>query len=133
LIKILRQNKIYLVYYPLAIYWLLLIYLTSVPTTPLDNILTFSDKFKHFIAYFLLSVLFTIALFLQQKYQRLKKQYLFFSLSIVILYGLLDEIHQLFIPGRFCDPLDFTADTLGAIAGTFFTVIFIIKREKVVV
>lgn len=33
------------------------------------------------------------------------------------LYGVTDEIHQLFVPGRACDPVDWIVDTLGATLG----------------
>ena len=33
-------------------------------------------------------------------------------------YGVTDEIHQLFVPDRMCDPLDWLVDTVGALAGS---------------
>ncbi|WP_165056717.1 MULTISPECIES: VanZ family protein [unclassified Adlercreutzia] len=33
------------------------------------------------------------------------------------LYGVTDEIHQIFVPGRACDPIDWIVDTLGATLG----------------
>lgn len=33
------------------------------------------------------------------------------------LYGVTDEVHQIFVPGRFCDPLDWLVDTAGALLG----------------
>lgn len=33
------------------------------------------------------------------------------------VYGVTDELHQLFVPGRMADPLDWVVDTLGAIVG----------------
>ncbi|MBD0319601.1 MAG: VanZ family protein [Gemmatimonadetes bacterium] len=42
------------------------------------------------------------------------------ALPLVIagsLYGVSDEVHQSFVPGRSPDPLDWVADTLGVIAG----------------
>ena len=34
-----------------------------------------------------------------------------------VLYGILDEIHQFYVPGRSCDPFDMLADALGVLAG----------------
>lgn len=34
------------------------------------------------------------------------------------LYGASDEFHQLFVPERMCDPMDWVVDTLGAAVGT---------------
>jgi VanZ family protein len=33
------------------------------------------------------------------------------------LYGASDEVHQSFVPGRAADPLDWVADSAGAVAG----------------
>lgn len=42
-----------------------------------------------------------------------------FYLAVLVasLYGVTDEIHQLFVPGRFCDPVDWAVDTMGAFVG----------------
>jgi len=39
------------------------------------------------------------------------------SLLIAVLWGLLDEIHQAFVPGRASEALDLVADALGATVG----------------
>lgn len=39
------------------------------------------------------------------------------AVAIASLYGVSDEIHQLFVPGRFCDPVDWAVDTAGALVG----------------
>ncbi|GAB5541240.1 MAG: VanZ family protein [Sandaracinaceae bacterium] len=36
---------------------------------------------------------------------------------ITVLWGLLDEVHQAFVPGRSSEALDLVADTLGALTG----------------
>ena len=40
-------------------------------------------------------------------------------LAIVVAsaYGVTDEFHQLFVPGRACDPVDWMVDTAGAALG----------------
>jgi VanZ family protein len=38
------------------------------------------------------------------------------GLTSVIAYGFFDEIHQRFVPGRLCDPVDFVSDAFGALA-----------------
>jgi hypothetical protein len=37
------------------------------------------------------------------------------AITATSLYGLLDELHQINIPGRSADPIDWALDTLGAI------------------
>lgn len=46
------------------------------------------------------------------------------------LYGVSDEIHQLFVPGRMCDPVDWLVDTLGAAAGSGVAFLALRKRRR---
>jgi VanZ family protein len=39
------------------------------------------------------------------------------ALLLCSAYAVTDEVHQLFVPGRSADPLDWTADTIGSAAG----------------
>lgn len=45
-------------------------------------------------------------------------------------YGCTDEIHQLFVPTRMCDPLDWLVDTAGATLGSAI-VVLVAKRKRV--
>lgn len=69
------------------------------------------DKIHHTGAYFIMGVLawrFFNGFFLNPLIISL------ISLSFCSLYGLTDEWHQSFVPGRDADILDWFADTLGA-------------------
>ena len=50
------------------------------------------------------------------------------ALAIASLYGASDELHQLFVPGRHCDPFDWLTDTLGALVGVCGMVFFISSK-----
>ena len=39
------------------------------------------------------------------------------AVACASLYGVSDEVHQLFVPDRMCDPLDWAVDTAGAAVG----------------
>jgi VanZ family protein len=43
------------------------------------------------------------------------------------IYGLVDEIHQAFIPGRFYELLDWVADIIGACVGSIFVGVLLRK------
>ncbi|NIW80004.1 MAG: VanZ family protein, partial [Calditrichae bacterium] len=43
--------------------------------------------------------------------------YILIAIIIGIVYGISDEYHQSFVPGRFADVVDALADTLGIIIG----------------
>jgi len=40
-----------------------------------------------------------------------------FAIAFGAIYGLSDEIHQKYVPGRSCDRRDWVADFLGAVSG----------------
>lgn len=105
-----------LVYFPLLFYWILLFTLTTLPASSVPAV-GVSDKFEHLIAYFGLSFLLYLSLLFQKKSIIMKKHAVLFTFLFVIAYGVLDEIHQLLIPGRSCELSDFLADMLGGLIG----------------
>ena len=113
-----------LVYLPLIFYWLLLFTLTTLPSKSIPAI-GVNDKVEHLLAYFGLSFLLYLTLLFQKKSILFKKNALLFTLTFVFLYGIIDEVHQLLIPGRSCEFFDFTADMLGGILGVIIIRILI--------
>ena len=77
----------------------------------------------------MLSIFLNFVLYFQKKYKYVSKKSFLYSLIIVVLYGIFDEIHQIFIPGRYFDIFDLVADVLGCLAGILF-VQQIIKINK---
>lgn len=49
---------------------------------------------------------------------------------ITSFYGIIDEIHQSFVPGRSCSVFDWIADTSGAIFGAVLFVFMAAKLSK---
>jgi VanZ family protein len=105
---------------PIVIYCLLIFIQSSfvlpeqIPKLP--NI----DKIFHFLAYAILGALFLRAF--RALWPKNKMILLFFlSIMATSLYGISDELHQLYVPGRNASFLDITADTLGGIFGVIFS------------
>ncbi len=48
------------------------------------------------------------------------KKVLFWGMGIASFYGMTDEIHQYFVPGRSVEILDWLADTVGGGLGVLF-------------
>lgn len=69
----------------------------------------FKDKVLHTIEYGVLAALLFAALYKVQGWKRLA-----LAAFLSSLYGLGDEIHQSYVPGRTADPYDFIADCLGS-------------------
>lgn len=56
----------------------------------------------------------------------------FFAFIIGVLYAILDEIHQIFVPGRSCELRDMLIDSTGILIGSLFimALFLLIKRIK---
>ncbi len=73
---------------------------------------TFQDKVAHLLAYFVFGI--TIIIALASNIQSIKlKKIMIWTLLIGTLFGLSDEIHQYFVPGRESDFFDWIADLFG--------------------
>ena len=72
------------------------------------------DKILHFLCYGILGLLMARS-FLISKYKKYQNKYWQWSIIFCSLYGLSDEIHQRFIPGRLASFSDWLADTLGVV------------------
>jgi len=105
-----------LVYLPLIFYWIILFTLTTLPTHSVPSV-GVNDKVEHLLAYFGLSFLLYLTLLFQKKSIILKNYAVLFTFLAVFAYGIMDEVHQLLIPGRSCELLDFLADMFGGVVG----------------
>jgi VanZ family protein len=128
LFEFLKKRKVWLVYIPLIIYWVFLFIATSLPVERLPSI-GFTDKINHLIAYFILAVLLNLTLIYQRKSQLLFEKAPIATIVICLFYGALDEVHQLFVPGRSAESLDWVADALGTTAAVLL-IYFLINRFK---
>jgi VanZ family protein len=102
----------------LLVGWCVVIYVLSAQSTlPGMDGFTGQDKLVHMTAYTIMAWLFWRA-FLPLAQARMAQPAMFVAVSAVVfcmLYGLSDEWHQSFVPGRMPDVLDWLADTLGAL------------------
>jgi len=130
LFKYLEKNKKLLVYTPLVIYWLILFSATTLPAASMPSF-GVVDKVNHLLAYFILAILLFLTLLFQQKILLSKNKVAGYALIICSLYGMLDEVHQIFIPGRSAEFLDFLADVCGALLGVLL-MNYLVIRSKVI-
>lgn len=96
----------------MAVIWIL----SSMSNPPVDvSSLPFRDRGAHFLSFG--SVAFWVAHGTMATVPRAHGlRVVCFAVLAAALWGLLDEIHQSFVPGRSPDIVDLAADTLGAIA-----------------
>jgi len=128
LFNYLEKRKVWLVYVPLAIYWLILIVGTSLPIDRMP-IIGLSDKLNHLVAYFGLAILLNLTLIYQRKSRLLFDKASLVTIIICLFYGIVDELHQILIPGRFADTYDWIADSLGTLIGVL-VLNFLINQLK---
>ena len=81
-----------------------------------------SDKAAHFAVYLILSVLLVRAL-AGGRTSGIGWRALLLGIAGAVLYGISDELHQRFVPGRTPDVLDLAADSLGAMAGALLALL----------
>jgi VanZ family protein len=74
------------------------------------------DKVQHFIAYFVLAAAAGLW-FSPDRRQKRKWKSFFISAAVAMVYGIIDEVHQYFVPGRDCNVWDWLADSIGAVFG----------------
>ena len=72
------------------------------------------DKSLHGIAYFALGVAVVRAV-AGGLPRRITLRTALLAIAITVGYGVTDEVHQLFVPGRSADPADLYADASGAL------------------
>jgi len=116
-----------------AIAWIALIFwLSSIPSLPTLRLFSFQDKVAHAIVFFFLCWFAHRAFFYQIRFPSLQRRALLVGLAVTILYGVMDEVHQFFVPGRSFDYFDMLADTLGGLAyvGIFLLLDAHWKRRK---
>jgi hypothetical protein len=79
----------------------------------------------HFLAYFILSITYVWAF----RSRKMSWSYKIIAVLLCTLYGITDEYHQSFVPGRTPDVMDLRNDAIGAsLAMLFISIPFIRAR-----
>jgi VanZ family protein len=128
LLKLFEERNRKIIFTALKIYWILLFIATSYPSSSLPTF-GVGDKVEHMTAFFILGVLLNLTLLFQSKYPRLKEKHSLYTILLGSGYAIFDEVHQIFIPGRFCEFLDFAADFTGLVLAVVF-IILLLKVNK---
>ena len=91
----------------------------------------YADKVFHIILYLMLAGLLIWAL--RATRFRYNKFIAVIAFSVALVYGLSDEIHQIFVSGREFSLLDLAADGVGAGIGTLIALrlAMFIRKEKI--
>lgn len=82
------------------------------------------SSIAHFLEYTVLGIVLANAL---RCHMPLRRACLV-AIGCASLYGVSDEFHQLFVPGRMCDPVDWAVDTAGATLGS--GALYAVRRKR---
>jgi VanZ family protein len=74
------------------------------------------DKLQHLLAFAVLTGAMCLWVS-REKWKVRRLLYILIIASIGSVYGIIDEVHQYFVPGRDCNVWDWIADTLGSMIG----------------
>ena len=121
-----NSSLLFLRYRLPAILWALLIFAgSSIPSQIFPSIKIFNfDKFIHIIIFYVFGILVYRALRSYGLDRSFQVKHAFITILIVMLYGVTDELHQHYVPGRMPDIWDASADTFGAILAMLTTYIY---------
>jgi VanZ family protein len=103
----------------LAAAWAFVIFvLSSIPAKTFPSIQPFGnfDKAVHLVLYAVLGALCLVA---ARKTWSTRTAWLVLTTSfLALVYGITDELHQSWVPGRSADPRDVLADGIGGVIGS---------------
>jgi VanZ family protein len=98
-------------FFALLLYCGVIFWLSNQPYLPVTEIFENQDKFHHLLAY---SIMGLLAWRNFRHYVKTPIWLTIASIAFSSLYGISDEWHQSFVPGRMADALDWLADTIGS-------------------
>lgn len=111
---------------PALLYAALIFFLSAQSSLPGPRIVGF-DKVEHLGAYAVLGLLIARAL---MAYGVARRKAAVLALVLGFLYGVSDEYHQSFVPGRTADWRDAMADLLGSSIGAGVYALGVMRRRE---
>ncbi len=112
----LSKKNFIILWLPVFLYAGAIFYLSSIPQVPLPISFPFLDKLIHIAEYAILGLLLARAIKKTYSFASFKKLCLLIA-GIAFVYGLSDEFHQAFVPGRMVSLGDALFDGLGGWLG----------------
>ncbi|MCI0706339.1 MAG: VanZ family protein [Ignavibacteriae bacterium] len=125
-------SRPFLKYHLPAVVWCASIFvLSAIPGAAAIRIPPGVDKIIHGIIYFVLCLLVWRAFYYQSGYPTLQKRALLSAFLFTVIYGGLDEFHQIYVPGRTPDIMDVVADGTAALLCVLVLMWWLRKRKRV--
>ncbi len=112
----------------IVVYCGMIFYLSSMPSPPLPIRFPYLDKIVHFLLFGGLGAVVAMGL-RKASHEYSVAMRIIVPIALCFLYGLSDEMHQLFVPERMFDLADVAADVLGAAAAAGLLSLLFIRRK----
>jgi VanZ family protein len=124
-----KQFSSFLKYQFPALLWCLTIFgLSAIRRVPVIRFPIQVDKVVHTVLFGILCFLAWRAFFFQPLFPRVREKAMTLAFVFSCLYGISDELHQLFVPGRSADVYDAIADAAGALI--VITILWLRAEQK---
>lgn len=105
----------------------MIFWLSSIHSFPVVKAPFGFDKVVHTSIFFLLALFCRRAFHFQDRIRWLKDYALFSAFAFVCFYGISDELHQRYVPGRNSDVYDLVFDIFG---GLVFVILFWLYQRR---
>jgi len=116
----------FIAWFPPLLWSIGIFYFSSLPSFAFHlPSIRFIDKLIHAVIFGALNVLILRGC----REMGATKSGLLFGMYYSILFGLSDEVHQYFVPGRSTDPLDFMADVVGVLISGWIYMEFFVSHD----
>lgn len=102
---------------PVGLYALVIFFFSSLPSDQVPSPFPGIDKLLHLVEYIPFGFLLLRAF--SGSFRVTPLQALLWGIFVLTLYALSDEVHQLFVPGRYFSYLDMVFDVIGGLIGGF--------------
>jgi VanZ family protein len=107
-----------------VLYMVMIFYLSHQPSLPQPEAfkdVPSIDRVEHIIEFFILGLLMFLSFHFSGNREMRRSAWMLALLGTVI-YACVDEVHQMFVPGRFPEIIDLLADSTGAVLACFLGV-----------
>ncbi len=115
-----RPPKKFLVYWlPVIAYAGLIFIFSSIPGSHIPRLFNYQEPVFHFLEYLVFGLLINRAWRAYYPAHSFCRRF-FLVFTFTLIYAIIDELHQAFVPGRNTSPIDIASDELGIIAANIF-------------
>ncbi len=96
------------------------------PVIPIPHI----DKVVHICIFFILALLIDRSVRHQTIVPSLQRHHFLLTVAVVVLYGMSDEFHQIYVPTRSPDIADLVADSIGGLLYVLFHSVRTLRAKR---